>query len=97
MEKQKIEKLNLNTKKIATDLNKLYSFYYLVGQDVNIMSDVSGLDLVSNAVLIFLTLQTLGVGFLHYIHLLGKKKNEETLLLIQTSGTTAICIFTVCM
>lgn len=57
----------------VTDKNKLRHFHYLVGQDVNVVSDVSGLDLVPNVVLILLTLQTLGVGFLHYIHLMHKK------------------------
>lgn len=56
----------------VTDKNKLRHFYYLVGQDINVVSDISGLDLVSNTVPILLTLQTLGIGFLHYIHLMHK-------------------------
>lgn len=54
------------------DKNKLRHFYYLVSQNVNVVSNVSRLDLVSNAVLILLTLQTLGIGLLHYIHLMHK-------------------------
>lgn len=43
---------------------------YLVGQDVDVVSDIYGLDLLSNTLLILVALQTLGVGFLHDIHLM---------------------------
>lgn len=57
---------------VRTELSHLFP-PHLVGQDVNVVSHVLGLDLVPDAVVILLTLQTLGVRLLHDVHLSGTR------------------------
>ena len=65
----------------VTDRYKLRHFHNLVSQDVNVVSNISGFDWVSNTVFVLLTLQTLGVRFLHYIHLKHTSHNMSGLIL----------------